>query len=447
MNRFLAGFFACLFATFSVNSAEISTKGEFIFRPDKEKHGHTHASCIVECPDGSLLACWYEGETDRSIDVHIQAARRKKGASKWSKDFLLADTPTLSDNNPCLLIDRQQRLWLFYYTLLGSPEQAWDTALLRYKISTHYQDDSKPIVWDIQNDLPVKPVALDETVEKLCRDMLASSETDPNAKEFCEQAQLKLKNQLARKLGWTTRTHPTILSSGAILLPMASEIFGIVTMAITEDGGKTWKFSKPPYGYGVEQPSVFERKDETLVAYIRDFSSARRIRKTESHDHGLTWTPIVNTEFPNPGSGVEVIRLENGNIVLIYNDCTNDPRNTLAVSMSDDEGKTWKWTRHIERRNGKGRFDYPSIIQAKDGMLHATYSYNLQTIKHVAFDEEWIKQRNQKNGKFLDRTIRLSKQQQLICWPVGSIANPAETFRKPTGLRSTKLEVVDDDFP
>ena len=392
MKTFLAGFVTSLFVAFNISWADISLKGEFIFKPDKIKHGHTHASCIVECPNGDLLACWYQGETDRSDDVHIQAARLKKGKSSWSDDFLLADTPTLSDNNPCLLIDKQKRLWLFYYTLLGSPEQAWDTAFLRYKISTHYQDDSKPIVWDIERDLPVKPVELDETIEKLRRDARLNSNREMLKIYIYRQARLKLKSQLARKLGWTIRVHPTILSSGAILLPMASETFGIAAMAITSDGGKTWKFSRPPYGYGVEQPSVFERRDGTLVAYMRDFSLAHRIRMSESYDQGLTWTPVVNTEFPNPSSGVEVVRLASGNIVLVYNDCIDDPRNSLAVSMSDDEGKSWKWTRHIERTKGEGRYDYPSIIQTRDGMLHVTYSYNVQTIKHVVFDEEWIKQ-------------------------------------------------------
>jgi len=39
-----------------------------------------------------------------------------------------------------------------------------------------------------------------------------------------------------------------------------------------------------------------------------------------------------------------------------------------------------------------GRFDYPSLIQAKDGTLHATYSFNLKTIMHAHFNEEWIQQ-------------------------------------------------------
>jgi hypothetical protein len=56
--------------------------------------------------------------------------------------------------------------------------------------------------------------------------------------------------------------------------------------------------------------------------------------------------------------------------------------------------------------SGTEQYHYPSIIQAKDGTLHATYSYhwlkpNLpvdpdgdpagKTIKHVHFNEEWIR--------------------------------------------------------
>jgi len=381
-----------VFIFISTSYAQISITGEFIFKPDKLKHGHTHASSIVECPNGDLLACWYEGETDRSSDVHIQAARLKKGELTWSETFLLADTPMFSDNNPCLFIDEQERLWLFYYTLLGSPEEAWDTAFLRYKISTHYMDASAPIVWDVQRDLPIIPNGLDEAVERQCEKAIAESDANPAVIKQCQKLRTELKSQLARRLGWTTRVPPITLSSGAILLPMASEIFGIAAMAITKDDGQTWIFSKPLPGYGVEQPSVFERRDGTLVAYLRDASSAHRIRKSESHDQGLTWSPIVNTKFPNPGSGIQVIRLASGNLVLIYNDCTDDPRNSLAVSMSDDDGTSWKWTRQIEHVEGNGRFDYPSIIQSRDGHIHATYSYNVQTIKHVVFSEEWIKQ-------------------------------------------------------
>ena len=74
-----------------------------------------------------------------------------------------------------------------------------------------------------------------------------------------------------------------------------------------------------------------------------------------------------------------MISLRNGHWVLISND-TERGRHSLAVQCSDDEGQTWKWKRHLEFDEpgpGAGSYHYPSIIQAKDGSLHASYSYHL----------------------------------------------------------------------
>jgi predicted neuraminidase len=30
-------------------------------------------------------------------------------------------------------------------------------------------------------------------------------------------------------------------------------------------------------------------------------------------------------------------------------------------------------------------------VQGRDRLLHASYSYNLRTIKHVTFNEDWVK--------------------------------------------------------
>ena len=80
---------------------------------------------------------------------------------------------------------------------------------------------------------------------------------------------------------------------------------------------------------------------------------------------------------------------------MIFND-VEDGRYSFAASLSDDEGKTWKWKKYIEKsEKGKGSYAYPSVIQAKDEKIHLTYSYHLpnnnNSIKHVCFDEDWIK--------------------------------------------------------
>lgn len=141
-----------------------------------------------------------------------------------------------------------------------------------------------------------------------------------------------------------------------------------------------------------------------LVAYMRDNGPPpKRLHVSRSPDTGLTWSGVRDSEVANPGSGADVVTLRNGRWVLAYND-TTDGRHSLAVSLSEDGGKTWGWTRHLaldERgRDAATSFAYPSIIQGADGRLHVVYSCHghdaggeaAKTIKYVCFDEAWVRE-------------------------------------------------------
>ena len=104
--------------------------------------------------------------------------------------------------------------------------------------------------------------------------------------------------------------------------------------------------------------------------------------------------------MPNPGSGLDAVRLGNAHWLLIYNDTTSG-RQSLAVSLSDDEGKSWKWTRHLEKQSG-GSFHYPAVIQGRDGTVHAVYSYFVaggKSMKHAAFNEAWVRAADSKRSR------------------------------------------------
>lgn len=350
--------------------AEVLYEEEFIFDPQVESHGHVHASCIVECPNGDLRAVWYEnGEElpppyfsenkDKSGDVRIGGARKIQGADTWEEPFVMSDTFGISSNNPCMAIDSQGRLWFVHPTLLGVPRWTWGSALLRYSTSWQYDRPGRPI-WD-KVDILVPHVPELEEIES--------------------------ENPLKSRLGWMCRAHPFIRSDGAVIIPLANENFNIAVMAITQDGGETWTYSKPVPGGRVIQPTLVEFDDGSMSAFFR---SSKRIRRSDSMDGGITWSELTMTDLPHLGAGIEAILLRNGHLLMIYNN-KEDARDRLAVSISTDRGQTWQWTRHLEDTPGE-RFDYPSIVQAKDGTLHASYSYNLNTIRHVHFGESWVQQ-------------------------------------------------------
>jgi predicted neuraminidase len=384
----------------SMRASAVAPSARFIFESDR---GHVHASSIVETPGGSLLAVWYEngptnpayyfrgGDEDKSDDVRIAGARLQKGAAAWDQPFVISDTFGVSDNNPALGIDGEKRLWLIHATLLAVPARAWGSALLQYKVSTDYENPGEPR-WTRSSVLIPKPDGLDEAVAREADDV--RRRTGRQSPQGVDRARVmldRLDDPFARRLGWMPRVHPVALKDGAYLVPLANENFNIAAMAITRDGGETWTFSRPVPGMGVTQPSVVQLRDGSLLAFFRDATSTHRIHRSESTDGGLTWSPATPTSLPNPGGGIEAIALASGDLAIVYNDKESAPRDRLAVSISSDRGQTWGWTRHLENTPGQ-RFDYPSIVQARDGSLHVTYSYNLKRIKQVTFNESWVKE-------------------------------------------------------
>ena len=49
---------------------------------------------------------------------------------------------------------------------------------------------------------------------------------------------------------------------------------------------------------------------------------------------------VVDGALPNPGTSVDVVTLRSGRWALVYNDLERG-RHSLAISLSDDEGRTW----------------------------------------------------------------------------------------------------------
>lgn len=369
------------------------TPAEFenIFPPVGE---HTHGSSIVRCPDGSLLACWFQGSGERTADdVRVLGARLGPGQDAWSDVFPMADTPGFPDCNPVLYLDRQDRVWLFWIAVRAN---RWECSLLKYRRAEDPGGAGAPN-WTWQGAIMLKPgEAFPEQMRKgfeaLNFDEGMWAEYAPPYDRLLIEA---AGDPAKRQMGWMTRIHPYTLDSGRILLPLYSDGFNASLAAISDDDGETWRASAPIIGLGPIQPTFAQKDDGTLAAYLRDSGDAPyRVMVSYSKDEGESWTPAVDTDIPNPGSSLEVVELESGNWLLVLND-TEDGRHRLSAWLSDDEGASWKWKRVVEPGPQGGRsFSYPSVIQTPDGAIHMTYTCKSEagsSIRHAVVTEGWVK--------------------------------------------------------
>jgi predicted neuraminidase len=389
MNRVIFAYLMVLAALPAVAAPRFQTQD--IFPPQEQ---HTHSSSLVETPEGDLLACWFQGSGERTADdVVVNGARVEGGEGSWSTPFLMADTPGFPDTNPVLWINQKEELHLIWFPVLA---HRWECGYLKYRLSTNYDDPGAP-KWSWQDNIHLKPGEdFGPTMARKFDEMgFGEGMWAEYARPYREDLINAAKDAYKRQTGWMPRVHPTTLKSGRVLLPLYSDGFNISLIAISDDDGATWYSSEPLVGEGPTQPSLIEKRDGTIAAYIRDTGREPWVTQySESRDGGLTWSPSVDLDIPNPDSSLEVIPLQTGEWLMVCNDRA-DTRARLTAYLSDDEGETWKWVRKIEPTGEPGHeYSYPSVIQVKNGDIHMTYTRKTKagnTIAHTVVNLAWLK--------------------------------------------------------
>ena len=84
-----------------------------------------------------------------------------------------------------------------------------------------------------------------------------------------------------------------------------------------------------------------------------------------------------------------MVTLQDGRHLMIYNHLGSGKtgwgrRGLLNLAISED-GIHWNKIATLEREE-KAEFSYPAIIQTENGMVHLTYTWKRQRIKHVVID-------------------------------------------------------------
>jgi predicted neuraminidase len=313
-------------------------KSEFLY--DSAPFPSAHASTIVETPAG-LVAAWFGGTREKHPDVGIWVSRLAGGA--WSAPAEVAngvqpDGTRLPCWNPVLFQPSQGPLLLFYK--VGPSPSEWWGHVRTSKDDGRTWSDALRLPDGILGPIRAKPIELPGG------DLLAGSSTE--------------------HAGWVVHMERFAgRAAGELQSPAA------------------WRKSAPLNDraeFGAIQPTILEHSKSRLQILCR--SQQGVITEAWSEDGGKTWGKMTATSLPNPSAGIDALRLEDGRFLLVYNPAAKG-RGKLEIAVSRD-GRTWR--RGVVLEDTTGEFSYPALIQSKDGLVHVTYTWQRQKIKHVVVD-------------------------------------------------------------
>ncbi|MCK4749251.1 MAG: exo-alpha-sialidase [Bacteroidales bacterium] len=344
--------------------------------------------------NGTLLAF---AEARKELNDHAEnkiVLKRSLDAGKtWSELQKVADAGRDSLNNPLAVQDS------------GSGK-----IILMYQ---HYpftkQDEVKdPGIWKSHADQRFPPniheAAVQEGYEgdKICRTFMISSEDDGAT----WTAPLDLTRALKRPQKVTSYAGGPGIGiqvkngkhKGRIIMPFSHGPWSDMKVytVYSDDQGGTWKRGQTvPSGLtGMpNEVQMVELKDGRIMLNARPFKGKPFRMVSFSRDGGDSWSELnYDGALPDPDCQGSIIRLafpgpDHKSIILFSNPAHHQKRINGTIRLSEDEGKTWKWSRTLY----KGSFAYSCLVKLTNdefGILFERDDYS--KISYCKMKLKWL---------------------------------------------------------
>lgn len=326
IGRFLS-LMAFLCARVAGMSAPVIETSGFIY--ENAPFPSCHASTIEETKDG-LIAAWFGGSDEGKPDVTIWTAHRN--GTNWSAPVEVATgVKTNGQRHPCwnpVLFQSSGGPLLLFYKVGPKPSNWWGM-IMRSDDSGKSWSKPERLPENILGPIRAKPVMI-------------------GGKLWCGSS--------SEHEGW--RIH----------------------MEFTSDLGKTWTRTEAlndGVEFGAIQPTILAWSPQRIQLLCR--SRQGKVTECWTADGGKTFSLMRATELPNPSTGVDSVILKDGRALLVYND-TPRGRTPLSIATSTDGTN---WNNVITLENEPGEYSYPAMIRTADDLVHVTYTWKRQRIKHV----------------------------------------------------------------
>ena len=283
-------------------------------------------------------------------------------------------------------------LWLFFK--IGLKVSDWTGWLCKSKDGGKTWSDKEPLPKGFLGPIKNKPEIIDGR-------LLCPSSTEDNGWKFhmeiydIAKKEWKyvgpVKAQLAMRTEDMIATPHSDKRSEKAAVPDASPSGKKEDIEAPDAGGTAAADGRHPID--CIQPSILKLKDGRLQVLMRTRNG--RIGTSFSSDNGDSWTDVTLLDVPNNQSGTDAVTLKDGRHVLIYNNFATLPgtkkgvRTPLSLAISED-GMHWHHALTLED-SPISQYSYPSIIQGRDGKLHAVYTWRRLRVAYKEIDPTKLK--------------------------------------------------------
>ena len=145
----------------------------------------------------------------------------------------------------------------------------------------------------------------------------------------------------------------------------------------SDNNGKTWNIGGTTIQDQVNESSVAELSDGSLLLNMRNYDRTRKNRKVSlSYDGGLTWSDIrSDPALIEPICQASLLYYPKKKALFFINPASEESREKMTLKISYDEGKTWSVSRILHA----GPAAYSDITILNTGELGCFYEAGEKT--------------------------------------------------------------------